>query len=103
MSGFTPGPWEISESAYVCRQAIVARTPEGDLDPIAEVMGSGKGQNLANARLIAAAPDLIAALKSVEWVMGAGPRFCADCGRDRSVGHYKGCRLAAALAKAEGR
>lgn len=96
MSGFTPGPWEISESAYVCRQAIVARTPEGDLDPIAEVMGSGKGQNLANARLIAAAPEMLAALRElIPWAVGPHMRKPEGCAAVKAA--------LAAIAKAEGR
>lgn len=100
MSNHTPGPWTVKASRYVQRQAIVAGASCGH-DLIAEVMGSN-GENEANARLIAAAPDLLAALKGVEWVIGAGPRFCADCGRDRAAGHAEECRLNAALAKAAG-
>jgi hypothetical protein len=54
----------------------------------------------ANARLIAAAPDMLRALRAVEFV---GPRFkCGECGGQPSTGHTTGCRVAAAIAKAEG-
>lgn len=55
----------------------------------------------ANLALVAAAPDLLVALKRVEW---NGPRYrCPECLVPYVVGkHEKYCRLANAIAKAEG-
>ena len=62
-----------------------------------------------DARLIAAAPDLLEVLKAVEW-HGHGMARCPMCfGWDSKNGgegdkrHSKDCKLAAAIQKAEGR
>lgn len=66
--------------------AVVERTPRDE------------AQAEANARLIAAAPDLLAALKVAE-------RFCPCGARPESLRthpHVTGCQIAAAIANAEG-
>ena len=50
----TPGPWYASGS-------YIEKTPSGHRFTIAEVFRHNVGQCKANARLIAAAPDLLAA------------------------------------------
>ena len=55
----TPGPWKVSSnlSSHVCGasgQGLIAICDSGDY-------AQSKGQGEANARLIAAAPDLLAA------------------------------------------
>ena len=64
----TPGPWVV-EACGACIQ--VAQSP--DHPAIAEMWLRGnRDQELANARLIAAAPDLLAALQELaEIVQGA--------------------------------
>lgn len=59
MSNYTPGPWVVQETNFAQQKNVYAQT---DKPPIATVYGS-TGENEANARLIAAAPDLLAALK----------------------------------------
>lgn len=54
--GHTPGPWSIAPSQYINRLAI---NPT-----IGEVYGSGS-ELAANAALVAAAPDLLAALEKL--------------------------------------
>jgi hypothetical protein len=68
----------------------------------------------ANAAFIVRAVNsheaLVAALKAVEWIaipLQLGytmtyPMQCATCGRHQLDGHNSVCRVAAALAKAEG-
>jgi hypothetical protein len=60
----------------------------------------------ANARLIAAAPDLLRAAKYFEWcadVHGDGSAsHCAVCDAHEADGHTVDCWLGAAIAKAEG-
>jgi len=57
----TPGPWTLSGGNY----AII--TKDGELVPVI---------NLANARLIAAAPELLATLKEVcEWYLKVGSAY----------------------------
>lgn len=73
MNKHTPGPWKVSNYRPY---DIIARDPKestyecGDnrYDPIATVYRNHTQEFLANARLIAAAPELLEALKGVlEW------------------------------------
>jgi hypothetical protein len=66
----------------------------------------------ADAALIAAAPEMLAMLKSVEWcqmtINDGGTihetvKYCPKCGHGQSEGHRKDCRLSALIAKAEGK
>jgi hypothetical protein len=72
----TPGPWyvdpiRISPSATIhIRSNAYAEIP-GEFMPIADVRaGVHVGEDEANARLIAAAPELLAALKSLTAHLG---------------------------------
>ena len=56
MRKHTPGPWEQKHQGMLCQIAI-----NSDSDTLATVYGES-GENLANARLIAAAPELLEAL-----------------------------------------
>ena len=96
MSKPTPGPWKVTPDSFVM-------TDDRPSIGIAKVITHTK-EFPANARLIAAAPDLLEALKSIEWITANCPAFCPDCGHDRAAGHHsKYCQLAAAIAKAEGK
>jgi len=60
--------------------------------------------NEKQARLFAAAPELLEALKSVEWIKGAGTgdrRYCPHCKAWEHKGHTDDCIVRAAIAKAE--
>jgi hypothetical protein len=65
----TPGPWEAENESV-----------SAGFDMVADVFGATTEQRDANARLIAAAPDLLAALKalvgndSVRYLDDEGPR-----------------------------
>jgi len=51
-----------------------------------------------------AAWELLEVLKSIEWTKASYPfRFCPVCRNAEENGHDKDCKLAAAIAKAEGR
>ena len=86
MSGHTPGPWRI------CLGLICADTPKGQAE-LASVYKESEYvaplPHIANARLMAAAPDLLAACKASLEQMGL------------TKGHA--AVLDAAIAKAEGR
>lgn len=61
----------------------------------------------ANARLIAAAPDLLAALEAVEWIAvpagyGSFDLECPWCDMRKSSGHTDDCQRQTAIAKARG-
>lgn len=86
MSAHTPGPWSADHDNV--------RTP-ADGGMVAKVAGDTDAQAYANARLIAAAPDLLAALRDLVSAEGlpegyANRAMLIDAAR-------------AALAKAEGR
>ena len=84
MSKHTPGPWDVDEGDFGIYQLETS-------DQIAEVFSHHPPAELeANARLIAAAPELLGALHSVmaEWRDGYGLN-CLE-------------QVRAAIAKAEG-
>ena len=104
---FTPGSWKMTENRneatgdhiyYVDAEnwgiaAIFCWGRDGEYDAIHE----------ANARLIAAAPEMYEALAAMEWSKYIGvDEFCPCCGGSRAGGHINDCLLAAALAAAEG-
>jgi hypothetical protein len=70
----TPGPWEAIglESDHDSDRSIMARTPiHGNPLAVARAYGGGilapaDPERVANARLIAAAPDLLAACKAAD-------------------------------------
>lgn len=133
MSQHTRGPWKcvrlLSGSENDKGFRISARDDRdgwvwiADVSPVIEdERGDASEQGKANARLITAAPKMLAALLKVEWegwtVGGEDPPVpcCPSCGAyradvriepeeatsDANPGvHVKGCQLAAALAAAE--
>lgn len=98
--GFTPGPWrlmiddpeqrfEIAHESEVSEPGCIAWVFAADADDM-------YGEAMANARLIAAAPDLLAALIALE-----GDCWCPW---DRIVDHHTApcIQARAAIAKARG-
>lgn len=76
----TPGPWEVAK--YGAGQRVVVPGKKGFMgeyriadahfsDALANTARAGEAA--ANARLIAAAPDMLAALTLVEPILGHGP------------------------------
>jgi hypothetical protein len=72
----TPGPWvatdEMANDRSICVGDAAVWGPDGDM--VADVHGNLalEGDAVANARLIAAAPDLLAALRAAKrYVEGA--------------------------------
>lgn len=97
---FTPGPWEVGKDGYgsdgwvYCDDVLgtaVARTDTGNgVIP--------KAQRDANARLIAAAPDLYEALKDASAVIEMMLRIAPDA--TATFGEANGIQLARAKAAA---
>jgi hypothetical protein len=102
----TPGPWAIGRSADNTPLVMVpVHESEGSGFGVAHInriprMSSVRGDMDANARLIAAAPDMLAALKL--FVEGFDPNNNSDDPAYVLFGD-KGKVALAAIAKAEGR
>lgn len=108
----TPGPWMVSE--IISNRAIFKEDSTGNLRMVKEELDlciEGDGLILltidsrppeaqANARLIAAAPDLLAALESVCTIASCAPHDDADRAEDALNKIFHKAR--AALAKAQG-
>ena len=73
MSGFTPGPWTIHEIWGARTQSTIngARIYAGDLHvaSISREADKPLAQKYADARLIIAAPDLVATLQECERIL----------------------------------
>lgn len=115
MSGYTPGPWTCGYGNYVYRDDGSPRDGQSLIATCMPLNGTMDELNVAfaNARLIAAAPELLAAL--LEFV---NPDYqqdcdddgiCAHCGRDNAGHENQPCSddcpgqiARAAIAKAKG-
>lgn len=96
MTKYTPGPWEVIHDIGI-KVHRSEPIPKGARYAVAQVgVGRGDPQDEANARLIAAAPDLLEALKELADAdphLAENPRYGAPV--------Y--ARAYAAIKKAEGR
>lgn len=89
----TPGPWTIHGDLTNPRNAYTIRDLSGDTLAAVRLECVHSKIADANARLIAAAPDLLAVLESVLW------RWDRDDERDNPE---LGAEIRAAIAKAKG-
>lgn len=93
MTQHTPGPWKydwIEKSIFY---------DDNDVQPRIAIMdgdNTSEDQNAADARLIAAAPDLLAALKAIVGCLGP-EGYLSACGKSITD------QARAAIAKAEGK
>ena len=108
----TKGPWRVVErDPDDCILGVQMTT--GARYTVADVYGDVEEMNgamRANAQLIAAAPEMLAVLRDLEWSRlndgrGVTQVQCPACFalQSRGTGHNPYCGLAAALAKAESR
>ena len=101
MKSYTPGPWihEATSEAQLIKSKqgyLIAEVAQDETYDYAADMREAE----ANAHLIASAPELLEALKEVEWSNGG---FCPQCARGPVSGHAPKCVVGMAIAKAEGR
>ena len=101
----TPGPWELNYVTYVT---------DSSGNHLCEVLGdkTDLDEDLSNAKLIAAAPELLSALqdviKSLEITLRVGYERIIDLGGECDIpevmikGHSEIARAKAAIAKALG-
>jgi hypothetical protein len=100
VSAHTPGPWK-------CLAADWADADDDAGDVVRYYVRHAPAEiTPANGHLISAAPDLLAALKAVEFVTQFNDddqswRECPMCRQEDT--HNDDCDLRAAIAKAEGR
>lgn len=109
MSKHTPGPWRVDERYRIvrdtlgsCLRVIVETTISGECDVDAT---GADNTDQANARLIAAAPDLLAACEAIRgpwFCKRAGCRLGLDENKPNKWTHTNRCKqLRAAIAKAK--
>lgn len=67
MSGHTPGPWTVTRvsKSTILKDLYVSASPERIARVVVPSTSKDIGEYEANARLIAAAPDLLEALKDL--------------------------------------
>ena len=93
----TPGPWKIEPDIYSKDRWYISGA-EPSQKFIADVwQGDNKPDGEANARLIAAAPDLLAAMESFELYPCVGE----SCRTEYPTGLCPGCLARAAIAQAK--
>lgn len=108
MSKHTPGPWTADVESGTGDYVVWGPGPPGSKTAFVANIGTSPGEPIAfdvakaNARLIAAAPEMLAALKELREVIHH------DCGlseREHLYGHLFPASLRAndAIARAEGR
>ena len=100
MSGHTPGPWSLGDENDACCSVDTGRSSIS-LDRM-DVLGRtadviSRDEMLANARLIAAAPDLLDALRTLRHSV------VADNGMHDGSGRTVAEFIDTAIAKAEGK
>ena len=102
MSNHTPGPWECGEEAGIWANGLLICQMRYFLNP-KQLLKVCEKETQANARLIAAAPDLLEALKEYVKVMGGIHEN--ECPQDDTCNckwKYINDKVNQAISKAEG-
>lgn len=106
MSKHTPGPWKVATTYKLAQRGAAEIVPWNDqgrtLALTQTVKGYSPDESLANARLISAAPDMLAALK---WLAdsASASQESPEAREWHTKDVWHGIELArAAIAKAEG-
>jgi hypothetical protein len=106
----TPGPWRVENWIYQnAREVVTIQTDKDAIATACNIWRDGDDSTfevIANARLIASAPDLLAALKDAEALLFLlGKEHEETGGIDYNADFIAGTRneLLLSIAKAEGR
>ena len=106
MNGHTPGPWTVKAhkdgaiAVYATDEKPVFVAPYAAYRPNPE---SGRDEVMANANLIAAAPELLAALKAMhQGLVDGSIKFTKKRQSDNDPYHPANVLMCAAIAKAQG-
>lgn len=98
----TPGPWSHMEINHSNRKASIDIVRDVEEEPVAHICTMNDDlineESLANTLLVAAAPDMLAALIAAERALSA-----ANIGGKALYGADVTTRVRAVIAKAEGR
>lgn len=95
----TPGPWKVGSGTD--GTMTIEATDGREACILAELTECvSDDEDRANFALMAAAPELLQALKWVEW---SNCGFCPQCTHGPVIGHAPKCVVGMAIAKAEGR
>lgn len=107
-NSYTRGPWLVGRNDGFSVPINASHELAFDLATVNH--GGNDSEALANAKLIAAAPDMLTVLRDLEWTglndgRGVTHAMCPACSalKSRGSGHNPHCGLAAAIAKAEDR
>ena len=107
--GHTPGPWVVAGDSIHDRETKYesdgARTGDTACRIATTEIMARQGEQEANARLIAAAPDMLEALEEVMGELDVEGLPCPLCGRNLTIGHRHNCLwhvVASAIRKARG-
>lgn len=99
----TPGPWAVCETLCKGNRVLGVTVDDGKSGfPIAELSNTS-GRDRADARLIAAAPDMLAALKNIGALLGENYRNSKKSSLHDDDLWAAFSHVIAAVAKAEGR
>jgi hypothetical protein len=96
MSGHTPGPWAISSVSMetgavgIAKNRILIAEAHNGYSFMDVVQGNEPAEQFANARLIAAAPELLAAAEAWETADDAR-NDCAECENEGPWEHCGPC------------
>lgn len=109
----TPGPWEWTDILWAAKGHVYVGRPSDFNDwngkPKVEVVATCEGKDaISNARLIAAAPELLEALKMLRAAFASFSAECNPSGKSSGVADWKlineaEVKTSSAIAKAEGR
>lgn len=105
---FTPGPWQLVDNTHLVEGEIWIEAEHAEIGPVSLAAvragcdeAAELGSNMANARLIAAAPEMFEALKSLcEELMLEDPREPEDALGASMAEKYR--KALAAISKATG-
>lgn len=95
----------LEETWVVARDGDLAQVGDEDGFVIVDISKDGALNFGERADLIAAAPELYRALKSIEWTVTPFADYgysCRSCEGSKEFGHAAGCIIDAALKKARG-
>jgi hypothetical protein len=97
---YTSGPWSVEIDHHTAAPEFIRAYVDGEMYDLASVLCDETGNAAANARLIAAAPELFAALEQAYYSLKLA---AVRLGLDESTEFYKDIDAAySALQKAKG-